>query len=488
MMPKVDVCVLGAGPAGFAAAMRAHDLGKTVVIIERERLGGAGVFRGALSSKTMWHLSQDYARVLLHDRGYLASQVDCSFDRVMDEVRAATRERETQFSRQLAALSEPDARGAFVRLIRGRGKLVSPHLIEIRHEDGSVTAVEAENVVIATGSTPRVPAGITIDEHFIMTSDHVEGLPDFPKTIVIVGAGVVGCEHATIFSNFGKTQSFIIDQKPRILPFEDEDVAEVVAANFEASRVMIHRESKLESMSVKDGIVEYVVTDASGVPTTFRVERALVSVGRVPNLEGIGLEAVGVRIEHGGIVADGTRTTVPNIYAAGDVTMDIALVNIAELEGRHAAEKMFGLDPPPIRYESLSTIMFLSPEVASVGLNELQAKAKKIPYRVASLDSRLVARNIAMRNTNGFLKLLVDKTKEGNILGLRVVGPQASSTIAGIAFLIDKGGTLRDIEHCVHPHPAVTEGVQECARLLLGTSLWKPGVFDKDHLLRVGEG
>ncbi|RYZ58543.1 MAG: hypothetical protein EOP08_16175, partial [Proteobacteria bacterium] len=169
----------------------------------------------------------------------------------------------------------------------------------------------------------------------------------------------------------------------------------------------------------------------------------------------------------------------------GDVTADVALVNVAELEGRYAVESMFGESPRAIPYESLSSIMFLQPEVASCGLNELQAQARGIAYRVGVVSNQLVARNVAMRSTGGFVKLLADDT--GHLLGLRVVGPQASSTIQGVSFLMDLGATLDEIDRCVHPHPGVPEGVQECARLLLGRSVHKQEVLG-GKLLRVSRG
>jgi dihydrolipoamide dehydrogenase len=213
-----------------------------------------------------------------------------------------------------------------------------------------------------------------------------------------------------------------------------------------------------------------------------------VSIGRIPNTQDIGLESVGVKLDkNGSIQVKDTQSSVPHIWAAGDVTMDIALVNIAELEGRYAVEKMFGLEPRPLHYEALSAIMFLRPEVASVGLNETRAKQLGIPYRVGVVGNRLVSRNVAMRSTRGFVKLLAAKD-EDKILGLRVVGPQASSTIQGIAFLIHMGATLADIDHCVHPHPAIPEGVQECARMLLGRSVLKPDVFGPEGLLRCADG
>lgn len=488
MTTSYDLCVLGAGPAGFAAAMRAHDLGKRVALVEAGRVGGAGIHAGALSSKTLWHLSNDFAIARRTDRGYAARDVDVSLPKVLETMRCAVTERRTTLEEQLACLAVPSERGGVVELVRGRARFVSPHAVEVTSDGATPRRIEADNFLLATGSRPRIPDNIPVDGEHIVTSDQIESFPCFPESLVVVGAGVIGCEYATVFANFGHTKINIIDRQPRILPFEDADVAEVVAKSFESLGVTIHRASKLESIAVKDGKVEYVISDPEGRTETIRVERALVSVGRVPNTDKLGLDVAGVKVDKGGsIVVTDCQSSVPHIWAAGDVTMDIALVNVAELEGRYAVEKMFGLAPRPIQYEALSAIMFLRPEVASVGMNELQAKQKGIPYRVGVLDNRLVNRNIAMRNTTGFVKLLAAKD-EGKILGLRVVGPQASSTIQGIAFLIHMGATLDDIDHCVHPHPAVPEGVQECARAILGRSVLKSEVFGKGGLLRRGEG
>ena len=485
-----DLCVIGAGPAGYAAAMRAHDLGKRVVIVERGQVGGAGIHAGALSSKTLWHLSNDYACASRSDRGYRAvgGKLEVSYPDVIKSVSTAVAERRALLERQLAHLASPSATGGIVTLVRGTAKFTSPHEIEVKRLDGEVETLRADNFVIATGSRPRIPENIPVDGVHVVTSDQIEAFPEFPESMVIVGAGVVGCEYATMFANYGKTKISIIDRQPRILPFEDEDVAEEVARSFESMGVVIHRASKLESLKVVDGKVEYAITNADGKLETITVERALVSIGRIANTAELNLQAAGVTIDkNGNVIVDNTRSVVPHIYAAGDTTLDIALVNVAELEGRYAAELMFGLDPRPIRYEALSAIMFLKPEVASVGLNELKAKELKIPYRVGVVANRLISRNIAMRETTGFIKVLASPDTR-RILGLRVVGPEASSTIQGIAFLIDQEATLDDIDHCVHPHPAVTEGVQECARMLLGRSVMKVDVFGREGLLRCTSG
>jgi dihydrolipoamide dehydrogenase len=313
-------------------------------------------------------------------------------------------------------------------------------------------------------------------------------MPCFPESMVVVGAGVVGCEYATIFANFGVKRIHIVDRQPRILPFEDEDISELVARNFEETGIRIHRAATLRTLVCHGDEVVYEIESEERGLERISVERALVSIGRVANTRSLGLAAIGVSTDPvGNIITEATRSSVPHIFAAGDVTPDVALVNIAELEGRFAIERMFECDPRPIRYEALSAIMFLKPEVASVGLNEQGCKKQGIPYRFGVISNQLVARNIAMRATDGFIKLVAGREPPHRILGLRVAGPQAASTVQGTAFLIDQGANLEDIEHCIHPHPAIPEGVQECARLLLGRGLFKPSVFGPE-VLRVGEG
>lgn len=484
-----DLCILGAGPAGYAAAMRAHDLGKRVALIEAGRIGGAGIHSGALSSKTLWHLSNDYALACRKDRGYEACELKIRYDAVIQAVHEAVTQRQRLLEAQLERLATPSSHGGCITLIRGKGRFVTPYQVAVTPQEGAEQLISAHYFLIATGSRPRIPDGISVDGERILTSDHIENLQNFPEKMVIIGAGVIGCEYATMFANFGKTHVSILDRQPRILPFEDADIAEVVAGSFENMGVVIHRQSKLQELRIEGDQVVYLLSDENGITRRFEVERALISVGRAPNTSELGLQTLGIAQDRsGGLSVEQTQSVShPHIYAAGDATMDVALANVAELEGRHAVERMFDLSPAPIRYEALSAIMFLNPEVASVGMNEQQAREQKIPYRVGVVANALVNRNIAMRATRGFVKLLASREQPGKLLGLRVVGPEASSAIQGIAFLIDQHATLDDIDHCVHPHPAITEGVQECARLLLGRSIHKTEVFGPE-LLRRSEG
>jgi dihydrolipoamide dehydrogenase len=479
-MRDFDVCVIGGGPSGFAAAMRCWDFGKKVCLVEKGQLGGAGIHNGALSSKTMWELSKDYRKALKRDRGYLAEElhVDCS--QVMATVRQAVGEKMDQLQRQLEALEtqRPGCEGRIER-VSGVARFEDPHTIVVEHLDGSSTRhISAEHFVVATGSKPRTLPDIEVDGEVIMTSDHVGELEEFPRSIVILGAGVVGCEFATILANFGKTKVYMIDRAERILPFEDADVARMVQTRLEQKGVTVHHRSKLISMEEVAGQVQYTIEHHTGGRETITVDRALISIGRVPNTARLALDKAGVELsERGHIVENDTRTSAPHIFAAGDATYHMALVNVGEIEGRRAAELICGHEGRALRYANLSTIMFLDPEVAAIGLNEQQAQKERIPYRVASYDYSLLNRAIAMRAPEGFVKLLVTDDDEMHILGMRVLGAHASTSLEVVALMIQEKVPARALAELLHPHPAITEGLQDCVRMLMGTSIYKPQVF-----------
>ncbi|HEX7928339.1 MAG TPA: FAD-dependent oxidoreductase, partial [bacterium] len=300
-MEHWDVCVIGGGPAGYAAAMRAVDFGKRVLLVERHRIGGAGIFDGALSSKALWELSQDIAD---YTRRFDVRRAKprIAFDTVAEHVGAAVTERSGLLVKHLEAI-RAQRPGTFA-WEQGEGRLADAHTVEVRGANGT-RQVRADHIVLATGSRPRVLPTIPVDEKIILTSDGISGLTDFPKSIVVLGAGVIGCEFATIFSNFGQTQVNPIDKEPRILPFEDEDVAGVIQDNLEAAGVLIHHGCKLVSMGVEDGQVAYVVEHTEdGRKERFVTERALISVGRVPNVEGLGLAEAGVQCSASGHIVD----------------------------------------------------------------------------------------------------------------------------------------------------------------------------------------
>jgi dihydrolipoamide dehydrogenase len=480
-MDRFDLIVLGGGPAGYAAAMRGIDFGKKVCLIERNRVGGSGVYNGALSSKTLWELSSRIATVndTIVSKG--RSVFEIPWEDVQRTIDEAVFERKFQYSCHIKLL-QTETMQNLLRYERGSGKFISAHKIQISHE-GTEKVIWGKNIVIATGSRPRLIPTIATDHQTVLTSDDIEHISDYPKSLVIVGAGVIGCEYATMFSNFGKTKVYLIDRQDRILPFEDEDVASLVASNLENRGVTIHHNAQLERMITVGNQVEYELSYPDGKTEVIRVEKALLSVGRIPNVEGIGLELAGVSMSQRGIhIGDNdTRTNVPHIYAVGDVSGRIALVNVGEIEGRQAVEKAFGKKRKALSYDNICTIMFLEPEVASVGVNEQYCIEKNIPIKVVKVDYSVVARAVAMRKTQGFFKIIVTNDAEMKILGMRVVGEHASTAIQGVAILIKLNANIEALADLIHPHPSIVEGIQECARMLLNKSIFKSSVF-KDKL------
>jgi dihydrolipoamide dehydrogenase len=471
-MKKYDLVVIGAGPSGYAAAMRALDFKKKTLLIEKERVGGAGVTNGALSSKTWWELSREVASFRKNLKKFNIDIPDVSYREIQQEVRNAVHERKSMLEDHM--LQMQDSRHAHLLTFKkGTARLLSQNEVEITG-DGVNEVVWADFIILATGSRPRYLPELPIDEKIVMTSDGIENMEDFPESMVVVGAGVIGCEFATIFSAFGKTKVNLIDKGDRILPFEDEDVVKVIERNMENNGILIHRNSKLIHMEIKNGRVEYELEYNDGTKAKFNVEKALVAVGRTPNFEELWDDSLPIDFTKRGIKDNETQTNIDNIFAVGDITADISLVNVGELEGRYAVEKIFGNPARKLVYENISTIMFLNPEVAGVGLNEVSAREKGIDYRVVTLDYSCIPRAIARRNTQGFIKLLVTNDEEMKILGLKIIGHHASSAMQAVALLIfmDKG--IEELAECVHPHPSITEGIQECVRMLLGKSLFKP--------------
>lgn len=482
-MEKFDIAVIGGGPAGYAAAMRAIDLGKRVVLIEKDKVGGAGIYDGALASKTLWELSEKVRSVNETIVSVGRKRFEISWEEVMKTMNEAIFDRKFQYTCHIKLL-QTETENRLFTFERGTGTMLNANEILIKREDDE-KVIWADNIIIATGSRPRKAANMPVDEKIVMTSDGIHNIPDYPKSLVIVGAGVIGCEYATIFSNFGKTKVYLIDRADRILPFEDEDVSELVARNLEEKGVTIHHSANLVRLEVIDGMVEYELSYADGTKEVIRVEKALLSIGRQPNIEEIGMENAGILMSKRGVhIGDvDTRTNVPNIYAVGDVKGRIALVNMGELEGRHAVEKIVMGDDkiPPLSYDNVSTIMFVHPEVGAVGMNEKQCREKNIPVKIVKIDYSVIARAIAMRKTQGFFKIIVTNDDEMKILGMRAIGEHASSAIQAVALLIKMGKGIEELAELIHPHPSIIEGIQECVRMLLNKSVFKSSVF-KDKL------
>lgn len=481
-MEKFDLVVIGSGPAGWSAAMRAIDLNKHVCIIEKKTLGGAGVFHGALTSKTMWHLSQDFAIAARIDRGYRASGLQVNFQKVIQSVRAAAKAKVYQMKSQIETLTKSHYDNCSLTLKQGHARFIDQHTIEISRKEDS-EKIYAESVIIATGSRPRPYPGIEVDHKRIINSDDVMRMKEFPERMIIVGSGIIGTEFATIFSNFKQTEVHLLDRQHRVIPFEDDDISDFVSRNLVSNGVKIHHTANLREINKLDDSLEVVLDYKDGHSQVLEVDVAFLAIGRLPNIDDLGLEKVGIEVnERGYLIPDShsrlySKFGYKNIYAAGDITGATQLYSVAEMQGRFAVRGIFNKISYPLSYYNMPTLMFFNPEVAAVGLNEKTLQELKVPYRMVCYNNSLVNRAIAMRNTEGFVKILVSDDGEERILGMRAAGPQASAFIVSIAHIMNQKNSLDQVLRTIHPHPSLTEGIQECLRVFKDKSIFKPYAF-----------
>jgi dihydrolipoamide dehydrogenase len=361
---------------------------------------------------------------------------------------------------------------------------LSNDTLQVTRGDQTET-VKADFFLICTGSKPRDFPGIPVDQKRILNSDGILNLKEFPKRLVVIGAGIVGSEYATIFSNFDQTKVYLVDHKDRIIPFEDEDLSRFIGHNLEKNGVEIFHSAILRTINHRPEHLEVILDFEDGHSKVVEADAALISIGRKPNLDGLNLASVGIQTdEMGFITVDDNCRVKDNIYAAGDVTRHPALVNIAETEARYAIKAMYAATKWPLNYSNMSTVMFFKPAVAAVGLNEQSCRRKQIPYRVAVYSNALLSRAIAMRATDGFVKIIVSDDAEERILGMRAAGPQASTTIMSVALLMDQQKGIKDVLKSVHPHPTMSESIQECLRVLLDKSIYKPYAFPRHIQIR----
>ncbi len=475
---EFDVCVIGSGPAGFAAAVRSYDFDKHVCIIEGGHVGGAGIKNGALSSKTMWELSRDYALAKRTDRGYQALGIKVDYNEIMRTVAQASREKQYQILSQIETFSRTPESTCSLTLVRGMAKFKDNKSIIVTKSDGTQVKIIADNFIVATGSIPREHPTIKTDGVKIINSDHIESLKKFPKRIMIVGAGIIGCEFATIFANFGESEVHLLDSQNKVIPFEDDDVSDYVNDKLSEIGVNIHHQASLREVREEDDHLDVILDHQDGHTEVVAVDVMLISIGRVPQTSNIGLENThAVITERGLLEVDAECKVADNIYAVGDISGNMALVNIAEMEGRFAAKAINSKIKYPLSYHNISTIMFFSPEVSSIGLNEKDCQSQNLSYKVIYYHHSLISRAIAMRSTDGFFKILVSNEEDPLILGMRAAGPQAAAAVVFMASMINTNQRLSDIMRTVHPHPSISEGIQECLRTLSAKTIFKQKAF-----------
>ncbi len=463
MATSFDVLFLGAGPGGYVGAIRAAQLGLTVGVVEKDKPGGVCVNIGCIPTKALLH-SSEVANLLRHakDLGITTGEIATDYGVAMKRSRRVSE----QNSKGVEFLFKKHK----IELVKGTGTLLPGKKIAVRQDGGATVELSATRaVVVATGSRPKdLPKlGLTIDRKTMISSDEALFLEAAPKSLAIVGAGAVGCEFADIFNAFG-TQVTLLEVLPRILPVEDAEMSDVVAKAFRKKGITVHPAAQIQSAAVeKDGAtIRFTV---GGKAETLKVEKVLIATGRAPNVEGIGLEAAGVKLTDRGFVQVDARlaTTAPGIYGIGDAAGPPLLAHKGSREGIVAAEAIAGQNPHPIDYSGVPGATYCQPEVASVGLTEERCKELKLDYTVGRFPFSANGRARTAGETDGLVKIIRGR-KYGEILGAHIAGAHATELIHELAVARANEYTVEEIELAIHAHPTLSEAVSEAALDAMG--------------------
>jgi len=457
-MARYDLVVIGSGPGGYVAALRASQLGLKAAVVERDALGGVCLNRGCIPTKALCHSAELFAAIRHADAvGIHASDVSLDFAAMMANKDAVVRKLNSGVAFLL--------KRAKVDVVGGTGRLAGRRQVAVALSDGGETTLEADRIIVATGSEPARPGYIPFDSPRVMTSDEALGLAELPESVFILGGGYIGCEFASIFAQLGSRVT-VVEMLDGLLPLMDPDVGTAIAKAFKKLRIKVHTGTKMESLDATDAGVTATLEGGKTVEASY----ALICVGRRMLSDGLGLDEVGVEVEDGAIVIDEhCETSVAGIYAIGDVTGKMQLAHVASAQGIVAAECAAGQDST-IDYRCVPAAVFTNPEVGNVGLTEPEAAEAGHQVKTAVFPLQALGRAIALGETAGFAKVVADE-RTGEVLGVHLVGPHASDVIAEGALAIGLEATVSELATTIHAHPTLPEAVMEAARSWLGQDI-----------------
>lgn len=454
-----DLIIIGAGPGGYVAAIRASQLGLKTAVIEEDKPGGVCLNWGCIPSKSLISQAQKFASLEdLKEMGVECTTAGFTYASVQKKSRIAA----TRLSKGVEFLLKKNS----VALIPGTGKITAPH--EVSVDDGA--RYSAKNILIATGSRPRTIKGFEFDERSILSSTGALSLTELPKSILILGAGAIGVEFAYILNAFG-VEVHLVELMEQILPLEDKEAAAVVARTFKRKKINIYISTNAEiGEKTNDGFQILLKNDQG--EQTIGVEKILIAVGRTPNSENLGLEKLGIKTESGYIeVSDYYRTGVPSVYAVGDVINTPLLAHVASKEGEIAVEYMAGLKPEPkVDPLLIPGAVYCEPQLASFGLTEKSANKQNIEHEKYAFPYRGIGKAIAVEEPDGLIKILFDPVSKA-ILGAHIVGKDATELIHEILLAKKAGLRPHNIAEMIHAHPTLAEGVMEAARGVEGWAI-----------------
>ena len=458
-MSMYDVGIIGGGPGGYVAAIKAAQLGGSVCLIEKGEWGGTCLNRGCIPTKTLFSVAnlttqvQEASTFGIH----IGGEATIDYAQVLDHKASVIK----QLTGGIAQLLKANGVDTF----NGTATLTDRNSIVVSKSDGATEQLHAKNIIIATGSEPAEPPVFDIDEEQVLTTTGILNLTELPKSLLIVGGGVSGCEFASIFSALG-CQVTVLELLPTILATEDIQVIRHIQLFMKRKGITIHTGAKLTHVKKLEAGVTAVLESGEELVA----EKMLVSIGRRYNTENIGLEAVGVHTADGKIVVDAQmQTNVPGIYGVGDVASRYLLAHVASTEGKVAAQNSLG-DRVEMDYQVIPWCVFTLPEIGHVGMTEKEATDEGYEVKIGRFPYAANGKALGLGETDGFVKTVSD-VDSGDILGVHIVGTQASILIHEAAVAVRLGASAEDIAHTVHAHPTLSEMVMESAEAAYGRAI-----------------
>lgn len=451
-MKQSDVVIVGGGPAGYVAAIRASQLGGKVILIERDSLGGTCLNRGCIPTKVLLH-SVGILESARKGRDYGVNVGDISIDfaKMMSHKDAVVNTLVTGVQYLM--------RSNAIEVIKGTGTVISPTEVEV--DSGEKESVKGTRIILAPGSVPSVVPIPGVDSSGVITSDDTLQLSEIPRSLLVVGGGAIGVEFATIFAKLG-TKVTIVEMLPQIIPTEDLELSTSLKGVLERDGIKIFTSaqvSRIEDAPEGDKLI--TVTTEEG-EQRLTAELVLVAVGRKPNIDGLGLERVGIKTERGSItVNDRMETNIPGIYAVGDAIGGILLAHVASAEGAVAVENALGKDSV-IDYRVVPRCIYTMPEIAAVGLTESQAREEGLNLKVGRFPFTANSKALILGQRDGFVKVLSD-AKSGEIFGVHIFGPQATELMSEATLAMGMEATVSEISSTIHAHPTLSEAMREAA-------------------------
>jgi dihydrolipoamide dehydrogenase len=471
MAKDYDLVILGGGTGGYVAAIRASQLGLKTAIVEKGKLGGTCLHSGCIPSKALLRSAEVYA-TMKHsaDYGILAHDISLDFTKVQ--------ERKDKIVAQLHKGVLHLMKQGKIDVYEGMGRILGPSIfspipgtISVEMNNGEENEMLIpKNVIVATGSRPRSLPGLDVDGEWVLSSDEALVMDSLPSSVIIIGGGVIGIEWASMLADFG-VQVTVLEYMDLIIPTEDHEISKEMQRLMKKKGVKIVTKAKvLPETLVKDNGVT-ISAEVKEEMKSFTAEKLLVSVGRIANTEGMGIENTEIQIEKGSIVTNEFfQTKESHIYAIGDVIGGLQLAHVASHEGITAVEHIVGLNPKPIDYQLVSKCIYSKPEAASVGLTEEEAKSNGHEIKCGKFSFKAIGKALVLGESDGFVKIVADKNTN-DILGVHMIGPHVTDLIseAGLAKILD--ATPWEVGHTIHPHPTLSEAFAEAALAVEGKAI-----------------